>query len=268
MKIMRSKLMGLLALSLSLFFVGCDKEIEQSDLTLDNNETAKITIYAYADIDKTSHGYEFVPNGTKAFILIDNDQYNSSASGITLDTVVVRNGKIEANIKTTNAGVDVRVVIPDFVAKQKQPFGSEAASLSYLYKGNKSLDAIYPGEDRVAELFCTYTKMSSEKVFVSRKFKIEAVTDVDEGSKKVTGVEVTFYTDGWSASATTDTDGELTIEVPEGEDVSAQFEAKKKWDPVESSTKLYLYKSIDFGNYTTSSPVATTISFGGGQLHE
>lgn len=268
MKNMKFRVLGLLALSLSLFLSSCDKELERSNLTLDNNQTAKIVVYAYADIDKTQHGYEFVPNGTKAFILIDNDQYNSSASGLALDTVEVKNGKIEATIKTTNAGVDVKVVIPDFVAKQKQGFASEASSLSYLFKGEEDLGGVLPGEERVAELFCSATKMSSEKVFVSRKFKIEAITDVDEGVKKVTGVEVTFYTDGWSTTVTSDTDGELVVDVPEGEDISAQFEAKKKWDATETSTKLYLYKEVDFGNYTTSNPAATTISFGGGILYE
>lgn len=268
MKIIKSNLSGLLLLAISFFAVSCDKEIERSNLTLDNNETADIVVYAYADVDKTTHGLEKVPNGTQAFIKIANDQYNPSATGVTVQIVEVSNGKIEATIKTTKDGVDIDVLIPDFVAKQKQAYGSESATLSYLFEGKKSLAKVLPGEERVAELFCTSTKMSSEVEFVTRKFKINAVLNVDDGTKEVVGATVNFYTLGWSGQGTTDGEGEISIAVPKNEWISAEFTANKKWDTIESGKKLYRYRRVDFGIYSESHPVAESVNFFGGELFE
>ncbi len=267
MKIIKSNLLGLLLIAISLFAVSCDKELERSDLTLDNNATAKIIVYSYADIDKTKHGLENVPNGTKAFIKIENSEYNPSASGLTFDTVEVRNGKVEATIKTTNSGVDVEVVIPDFVAKQKQGSASETATLSYLFEGKRTLSKVLPGEERVSELFCTATKMGSEVAFVTRKFKIEAITDVEVGLKEVPNTAITFYSDGWVGEATTNIDGVVEISLPANEDISIVFVYSKRYE-ADKSRKKYRYRKVDFANFDESHPVSIPLNFGDGELYE
>ena len=268
MKFTRIGFVGLLLLAVSFFTVSCDKDVETSNLTLDNSQKANIVVHIYAELDKSKLGYEEAPDGTKVFILIENSEFNSTADGIWMDTVRVKNGKIEVQVPTNSDGVDVEVRVANFIAQQKQGYGSSTSTLASAYSGDVTLSDILPGETRYDELNCSDDSFSNEVEVVSRKFKINAITNVDDGSEKVSGVDVTFYNSEFSVTVKSDSEGVVEVELPKGvNDAKAEFASKKKWDAVETGTKTYRYRT-SVNSYSESSPVVAELNFGGGDLFE
>lgn len=269
MKLMRSNLMGLLLLAVAMFSVSCDDDIETSSLTLDQTQEATISAYLYAELDKTSLGLELAPNGTKVFVSVENSEFNNDATGSWIDTVYVQNGKIESVVPVTSDGVNVKITPADFIQNQVQAYNSTTASLSKIYKvaGGSTVANVKPGENRVHEITYVAESFDNEVEFVTKRFVIKAITNVEDGLKEVAGAEITFYNGDWSQTVTSNSIGIVDIQLPKSTVTNAVFTFNKKWEAGNDNRKLYRYR-IQVAAFGESSTVLYDLNFGSGDLYE
>ncbi len=269
MKLMRSNLMGLLLMAVAMFSVSCDDDIETSSLTLDQTQEATITAYLYAELDKTSQGLELAPNGTKVFVSVNNNEFNDNATGSWIDTVYVQNGKIESVVPVTSDGVTVKITPADFEYDQVQPFGSSNETLKTIFTiaGGKNVANVKPGENSVHEF--TYDNEVKKDVdeYVSMRFRIKAITNVEDGIKDVAGTDITFYNGDWSQTVTSDNIGIVAINLPKDAATKAFFNFNKKVSVDSDARETYRYKA-DVSAFSNNLDGLQTLNFGGGTLYE
>ena len=268
MNYFRSKLMGLALLAAAVSFVACDDDVETSSLVLDQTQEATVTVYLYAELDKTELGLEHAPNGTKVFVSVDNSEFNPNAKGTWIDTVYVQNGQIESVVPVTSQGVTVRITPAEFVLEQKQAYNSISETLKKIFKktGGSTVIGVKPGEHRIHEI--TYSDEDFDKLaeYVARRFTVWAIVNVEDGVKEVAGAEITFYNDDWSTTVRSDA-GIVNVALPKGEATTAVFTYSKKWEVDNINRKTYRYTTA-VSAYNESSPALGDLSFGGGTLYE
>lgn len=269
MKSFSLKLLSLALLAGSLSFVACDDDIETSSLVLDQTQEAKVTAYLYAELDRTSLGLEQAPNGTKVFVSVDNSAFNSNAKGTWIDTVYVQEGKIESVVPVTSQGVSVRFTPADFVMAQKQAHNSVSASLDKIYtvSGGSTISEVKPGEHRIHQITYSNKDFDNLKEFVERRFTINATVDVEDGTDEVAGTEITFFNGDWSTTVTSESTGNVIVNLPKGTSTTAEFTYAKKWEAGNSNRKVYRYTTT-VPAYSESSPSLGALYFGDGNLYE
>jgi hypothetical protein len=270
MKLIRSNYFrGLLLMSVAMFSVSCDDDIETSSLTLDQTQKATITAYLYAELDKTNLGLELAPNGTKVFVSVSDSSFNSKASGSWIDTVYVQDGVVESEVPVTSDGVTVTITPADFVHTQVQAYNSASATLSKIFRvrGGSAVENVKPGENRVHEITYSDDTFDNLAEVVTKRFTIWAVTNVEDGIKEVPGAEVTFYNGNWSKSVTSNSVGIIEVELPKDQDTYATFTFDKKWEADNNNRKVYQYKTT-VNKFSESSLVLENLDFGDGVLYE
>lgn len=269
MNYFRSKLMGLALLAAAVSFVACDDDVETSSLVLDQTQEATVTAYLYAELDKTELGLEYAPNGTKVFVSVDNSEFNPNAKGTWIDTVYVQNGQIESVVPVTSQGVTVRITPAEFVREQKQAFNSVSETLEKIFKkeGGSTIGNVKPGEHRYHEIEYEAEDKKDKKETIKRNYTVWAEVNVEDGIKEVPGVEITFYNDNWSATATSNSNGIVEIDLPKNQIVYARFVFQKNIDPANNTRKKYLYTATVPANQAPTDALGS-LSFGEGTLYE
>lgn len=237
------KTLGVILIAFAIVFTSCKKDITTSELTLDLTKKAKIKAYFFAELDKTTQGLEFAPNGTKILISIPNSSFNSGVSGNWLDTARINNGFIEVSVPTTSTGVTVTLKAAEFTYAQVQSFGSVSNTISKIFSVTAAQTiSVYPNEYKTKEI--TYDGQNQMDNFVEKvtcAFILKA--DMDEtigGNENVPqGTIVNLYTSTWAGTATVGADGKITATIPKEEAVSMKFEATKTLTVPPSKKFLY-----------------------------
>jgi len=252
----------------SLFFSSCEDDIEKSDMTLDLSKKATVRAYVYAELDNTMSGYEYAPNGTKVFLNISNESFNSKASGAWQDTAVVNNGIIEAEVPVTNKGVSVSLSCAEFSQDQVQTYSANSEKITKLFKAAQTNVSIKTGELKTVEIFYDAKALSNHVEMVTVNYV--AFADVNEAVANEyvpNGVEIHVFNDGFSSSATIGEDGAFEVKVPAGETFYMEFVAQKTLDTDPVSYRKYRYKTSEKAP-STSTPQEINVNFGLGVLWE
>jgi len=247
----------------------CD-EIEQSELTLDLSKKAKIRAYFFAELDKTTQGLEYAPNGTKILISIPNSSFNSAASGTWVDSATVTNGLIEVEVPATSTGVTATIKPAEFTYAQVQSYGSVSSTISKIFSVTAAQTiSIFPNEIKTKEI--TYDGQNQLDNFVEKvDLKFEARANVDENVADEfvpASTVVSIYTSTWSTTATVGAGGRFDVSVPKGETIYFRFEANKALIGPPASIKKYKY-TTNFSDTDETTPVLQDIDFGNGVLWE
>jgi hypothetical protein len=251
----------------SLFFSSCEEDIEKSDMTLDLSKKATVSAYVYAELDKTTAGYEYAPNGTEVFLTIPQSSFNPSASGTWQDTAVVNNGIIEAEVPVTNDRVSVTLTCAEFTQDQTQSYGSNSEVISKLFKADQTNVWIRTGEQKTVEIFYNADALSNHVEMVTVKYEAYANVDETQFNEYVPeGTEIHVFNDAFSTKVTVGADGTFEVEVPADKSFSMEFFAQKTLDTDPVSYKKYRYRQ----NWApaTSTPQVQQINFGNGDLWE
>jgi hypothetical protein len=240
--------------------------------------TATIVVYAYAELDYTTDGYEKVPNGTQIMLQIDkNDPFNNADEDWS-EIFSVKDGKIEGRVPATDKGVTVKIIPFEFIAKQVQPYGSISTEITKIFSfAGVPTISIKAGEIKTHQLPAySASGLTGTNETVKRNFKLMA--DFDETSSTDSEVpnktSVTFYSDEWAETVEiNNNDGHVSIELPVGHSINIRFEASKRVyvDPLipTSTLKNHLYETWAIGSpYNSVNPVRIEINFGGGSLWE
>jgi len=252
----------------SLFFSSCEEDIQKSDLTLDLSKKATVKAYVYAELDKTTAGYEYAPDGTEVLLTISHGNFNPSASGAWQDTAVVNNGIIEMEVPVTNDGVSVSLSCAEFSQEQLQSYDANSEKVLMLYKANSSNVRIKTGERKTVEIFYNESALSNHVEMVTVKY--EAFADVDErefNEYVPEGTEMHVFNDVFSTTATVGADGVFEVKVPANIRFDMEFFAQKTLDTDPVSYKKYRYRQNNWAP-STSTPQVRQINFGNGDLWE
>lgn len=250
-----------------ILFSGCEDEVETSSLKLDMSNEASITTYVYAELDNTSQGPEFAPNGTKVIVSVDYSEFNPSAnSGNWADTLTVSDGTIVATVPVSANGVDVDFNPAEFVHEQKQSPDAASSTIEKIYSvpGGSTMGNVKPGESRIHEIAYTSRTFANQTQTVSVKLKGQAVFDVETGETEdiPSGTTVLAYTPNWAETFTAEMNGLLDISVPHGTTVTFEFEAQKR--VYNFNTNTYENKNHKYTAsmaFYQSSPVTQALNF-------
>lgn len=102
---------------------------------------------------------------------------------------------------------------------------------------------------------------------VERRFTIYATVNVEDGTDEVAGIEITFFNGDWSTTVTSESTGNVTVDLPKGTTTTAQFTYAKKWEAGNNNRKTYRYTTT-VPTYNESSPTLGYLFFGDGDLYE
>jgi hypothetical protein len=268
------KTIGMVLAIASMMFNSCSEKIETSALTLDQSKKATLKVNLYAELDYTTQGLEFAPNGTQVLVRIANNHFNPTATGHWTQIETIQNGVIQLEIPVNDQGVTVEIFPMEFIFDQVQVFGSVSSTIKkkFRFVGVAAETGVKTSEIRTHE--ATYTDMGAFDNFeetVTKKFELRADMDVTNSGLEYVpnGTNVTFYTNGWMTTGTVSAAGRIDVTMPKNENVRVRFQASKvvtneNGDPI---VRIYLYDA-HVGNYSESSPVLTVINCGGGNLWE
>lgn len=261
------KLFALVTMTAVMLFTGCEDDIETSSLKLDMSNEATITTYVYAELDNTSQGPEYAPDGTKVIVSVDYSEFNPSAnSGNWADTLTVNNGTVEATVPVSADGVTVDFTLAEFVHEQVQSPGAASPTIERIYSvpGGSMLPNVKPGESKIHEISYTSRSFTNETQTVSVKLQGQAIFDEETGDTEniPSGTSVLAYTSDWAETFTAGSNGILEVSVPYAEDVTFEFEAQKSvYNPETTSYENKNHKFTTNDTFFQSSPVTQTLSF-------
>jgi hypothetical protein len=250
-----------------ILFAGCDDEIETSSVQLDMSNEATVTAYVYAELDNTSLGLEYAPNGTKIIVSVDYSEFNPSASsGNWADTLTVNNGLVEATVPVSSNGVAVDFTPAEFVYDQVQSPGSASETIKKIYSvgGWSTLANVKPGQERIHEIIYGATSFANQTQTVSVKLQGRAVFDAETNVTEdiPSDVVITVYTDSWASEFTTERNGVFEPALPYNQWVTFEFEALKRVYNFETATyEMKNHKYTATGTYSASSPVTQILTF-------
>lgn len=142
--------LSLAILAVIVLFSSCKKDVETSDLILDNFKTADLTIYLSASLDLNQKEMSPAPEGTKVVISAPYSDFNPGAKGSLTDTLKVdAQGKVVAKVKTSSKGVTYTVQPIDFEYNQKQAEGEVKSTLRKILKTTKQDHKVLPNEVKI-----------------------------------------------------------------------------------------------------------------------
>jgi hypothetical protein len=270
------KLKSLVAIfaTASILLSGCSEKVETSALTLDQSKKATLKVNLYADLNYTTQGLEYAPNGTEVLVRVANNNFNPGASGHWTKIETIQSGAIELEIPVTDQGVTVEIFPMEFIYDQVQAFGSVSSTIKKIFRfvGGATENGVKTGEIRTHEAI--YTDMGAFDNFeetVTKKFELRAEMDVTTPGLEYVpnGTSVTFYTNGWMTTGTVNAAGRIDVTLPRAENVWVRFQANKVItnNNGDAIVRNYLYDAY-IGIYGQSTPVIEVISCGGGTLWE
>lgn len=172
--------LNLAILAVVVLLSSCKKDVETSDLILDNFKTADLTIYLSASLDLNQKEMSPAPEGTRVVISAPYSDFNPGAKGSFTDTLKVdAQGKVIAKVKTSSKGVSYTVQPIDFEYDQKQAEGLVKPTLRKILKTAAQTHKVLPNEVKILKF--TYDK--------------EELVNADN-NKAIEFVNVTIYING------------------------------------------------------------------------
>ncbi len=217
---------------LATMLYSCDKEIETSPVTLDNSLTGKIKGYVFAELDLTSYGKEAVA-GKKVVITVAYSQLGlSSTKGNVIDTVeTAADGSFEYTSVVDLDGADVVAKVLDFTYAQKQPLGSQLATIEKIYAGTSTtFSSVKPTEIQIKRIDLGAPANNTGEVYefytISGQFKCDR--NLFEAGDETVPADTKFIfsangTSQWSKEVTLTSDGKYSVLVPAKETISVKY---------------------------------------------
>lgn len=271
---------SLLGCAMVVGLFACDDSVRTSALTVDQNQTAELSVFLYAELNKKELGVEYAPDDTRVFVLVDYTELNpASGPGSWVDTLFVKDGMIEAEVPVSSAGSVVTIMPDEFVADQVQPHGASLDVISKIFRAAaQNIADVKPGQNRITEITYNYNAFENLVETVNIRFEGRAVLtdhyqDPDVLTSIPSGTSVTLYTDEWTTNATVGTNGVFTAEVPKNTAVNVEFIARKTittQDPdgtVKEERLDYKYQTTTPA-FSQSLPALQQLNFGTGTLWE
>ncbi len=123
MKKLKLFLFALMGIAFFAIFTGCEKYEASTPYVINDSITATLTGVAYANLDLTASGNEFVPAGTKIFIKVELNQYNPnipSGEFKTFVTSVGQEGRYRFSLPSNDNGINFTIVPDQFEYEQVQ----------------------------------------------------------------------------------------------------------------------------------------------------
>lgn len=219
-------LLSLAILAVIVLFSSCKKDVETSDLILDNFKTADLTIYLSASLDLNKKEMSPAPEGTKVVISAPYSDFNPGAKGSLTDTLKVdAQGKVVAKVKTSSKGVTYTIQPIDFEYNQKQPEGQVKSTLRKILKTTKQNHKVLPNEVKILKF--TYdneelvnadnsnaVEFVNVTLYINGHFNNDLDTDPDRlpsPSEIEGGIQLVNDDETWSLSIPSFEDGKLKI---------------------------------------------------------
>lgn len=219
-------LLSLAILAVIVLFSSCKKDVETSDLILDNFKTADLTIYLSASLDLNKKEMSPAPEGTKVVISAPYSDFNPGAKGSLTDTLKVdAQGKVVAKVKTSSKGVTYTVQPIDFEYNQKQPEGQVKSTLRKILKTTKQNHKVLPNEVKILKF--TYdneelvnadnsnaVEFVNVTLYINGHFNNDLDTDPDHlpsPSEIEGGIQLVNNDETWSLSISSFEDVKLKI---------------------------------------------------------
>jgi len=225
-------------------FTACEDDETASALEIDMSKTAQMTGYVFADLDLTKAGNE-IPTQAKVVAYVLNTQMSITTGSSTVpsgavvwsDTVSVSaDGSyvIDFPIGLTNSTVNI--VPQAFIADQKQGYGTVDTEIKKVFSANATTSASLTSGATIPVIILGAETFAGDKQFTTISGKLYAdLTELSVGEETLNGMTITFYSNGWMGTATTDSKGNYTISVPYGETISL---AKFDYDYVVNATTV------------------------------
>lgn len=259
---------AIIATIFAAIFSSCDKDVESTAVKLDLHDSAAITLYIYADLDKTDAGQEAAPANTQVYVKINYSDYKAGADGAWSSILTTdASGMIMLKVPADANGVNVQITPMPFEFSQVQTFNNYESTVSKIFTANQVTVNVSAGEAKVQQInykapetFNDFTEITKITGTV-----MAAISDKDFDSDTITSaVTITFHTSDWSTEVPTDGSGNFEVEVPKGENiyVTGIFQAD---NIVGTSRDLYEYELIQsyIGNFATETK-SVVVDFGTG----
>lgn len=218
--------MSLLIGCMIMLFTSCDKEKEASPVRVDLTKKATIKGYVFAELDMTSAGVEYAPQGTKILVSVDYSDLNNSADGSWKDTTMVDgNGVFMVQVPADDNGVTAKISPMPFEYNQVQEYGSYFEQVPKVYKANAANVSITSNEMEVIQVSYTANDFDNFVKMVGLSGNLVAeLNDTIVGQEETTdGIELNFHSDGWSTSVTTGANGAFTVVVPASQTIMVDY---------------------------------------------
>ncbi len=260
----------LLIASATFFLTSCDKEVEQTSLTVNLSKTITVKGFVYAELNNRSAGLEYAPAGTKLFFSINYNNLNPAAgAGRWVDTTQVdESGMFTIDVPVTDAGVTLNIDGESFFYDQVQPYAANSNTVKKFYTLPTTSFNISTTVNPIMEV--TYNANNLQNTVEMTKLTVIVKAELDNslaGSELVVNQKIVLHNSGWSREYTTDENGKINATIPANQNIyyTISFEyGKKVPDGVEYKTEQYKYeaKGTYLGNFATESEI--TIDLGGG----
>lgn len=231
-------------LASALIFSSCEKEETASPLKIDDSQMATMKGYLFAELDLTKPGLEVVPQGTKVFGYITNsDILDNNSNGLWKDTVVVgTDGSYSFTFPIGFTSSTLHIVPLAFEYEQVQGYGIYDTTIPKIYSQNGTTVASATAGGNIPQLQYSYETRSNYQQMTQITGKLFAeMTALNSGYETIPASKtVTFYSNGWVKTITSEGSGIYTIEIPVGQTiyVASEFDADYVIDAttVEAST--------------------------------
>jgi len=244
----------------ALAFVSCDKEIETTSATIDQEDTARmatITVKGFAELDATVFGNEVVPSGSSVLITAPKNDFISGANGTIVKIAEYVNGVLTVDVPATEDGVTYTITPLDFEYElvTNPAEYSDASTLPKRYYASSVDVEVMIGESKLETIDYNMKDAGAEYIeYVTLDGEITGEFDEETPGYEELDDDITllFYNSdySWYESVTT-VDGTFTVEVPQGESIMCAFDfvtEKNFWDFDESE-----YDEKDFSYQGTNS---------------
>ncbi|MDI6401576.1 hypothetical protein QLX67_06175 [Balneolaceae bacterium ANBcel3] len=267
-------LYAFLAAFLFAGLTGCNDDVTTSALTVDMMEEATVTVYLYAELDRTELGLEYAPDGTRVLASVEYSNLNPSASsGSYMDTLEVQGGMIEVTMPVTSSGTTVTFFPQEFVAAQVQPYGSNVEEISKIFRvpgHESSIGNLRPGQSRIHEI--TYAEVEDFDNYTEKvEMRFEGFANfsaVDPETVNLpSNTDIHLHTDHWTTTVRTNSDGIFTANIPRGESVTVEFVARKIVQEDPTVRQWFKYETTAPA-FQSSQPSVQPLHFGEGILWE
>jgi hypothetical protein len=256
----------------ALFLTSCDKDVETSKVVLEKCDSAKIRVNVYADFNLKTAGVETVKNAIILASIPNSDFNNSTAKGEWQKYFVADdNGFVTIAVPADNDGVTVTLKLTDIKLKEVQA-DNVTDTISKTYTASTSV-SVKPREIAYVNMTgTTETTYPSTTLITVTGYIVGDVdtTNYYSGSLDYVTNPITlkFYTDNWSALATTvqktgtningdtRTYTEFTVSVPKNATISYDYNSTltkiiSKVGHIKDWKQDYIYKGTSsFGPFT------------------
>ena len=205
------KVFGMLVLLSAGFFTSCTDDIVTSELKIDDSQKATVKVWVFAELDRNNTALDYVPNGTKVLVSVENSDLNSAASsGSWSEVATVNSGYIEISVPSKSDGVTVTLQAEDFMYDQVQQQGTGVEKVPTLYKhSGTNLYSVKTGQTVMSEII--YQNNSSSSVVETGTIKVFVYAELD---KTKLGME--FAPDGTNVIISTGNSWSKMVQVKNG----------------------------------------------------